>query len=410
MLTNYYLVYVDLVWHRINQKCNHVNKFKACKECIELRETTKNKTKKCSECKHKSNNCNTCYEIRNSSCNHTESQREITGFWTTVEMNKAIEKGYVIKQIYEVWNFENSSADLFKEYIRKFLKIKLESSEFSCSEQEYRDKARLLGIELGKLEYNAGLRFIAKLCLNSLWGKFGQNPKLTKKEYIDCASDFYTLVLNDKIENIRLSFLQNDNIIYVTYDEKNEFIKQNYNTSIYVACFTTAHARLRLYDMLDRIGNKVCYYDTDSIIYAEDDSNQYIFKDYIGDSLGEWTNELKDNYIDYFVCSQPKDYGYIKDNGEYTGKVKGFRITAETEDKMTFENRVKLINGSIHGININFDQFVISNSKITTKHLIKNWSFQFDKRRIVPKGNVQSTMRISDDEIDSVPFGFNKII
>ena len=87
-------------------------------------------------------------------------------------------------------------------------------------------------IELGELTYNEGLRFISKLCLNSLWGKFGQNPKLTKKEYIDCASDFYTLILNDKIENIRLSFLSNDNIIYVTYDENNEFIKQNYNTSI----------------------------------------------------------------------------------------------------------------------------------------------------------------------------------
>ena len=39
-----------------------------------------------------------------------------------------------------------------------------------------------LGIDLGKIEHNPGMRAIAKLCLNSLWGKFGQrnNMKQTK--------------------------------------------------------------------------------------------------------------------------------------------------------------------------------------------------------------------------------------
>ena len=383
--------------NRIDIKCAHdIKTREKCNNCIKLRENTKSKTKKCSECKYKSNNCKECYEIRNSKCNHLDSEREIIGFWTTVEMNKAIEKGYKITNIYEVWNFEQSSTELFKGYIRKFMKIKMESSEFKCSEEEYRDSARKLGIELGELKPNPGLRFIAKLCLNSLWGKFGQNPKMLKKEYINNESDFYKLILNDKIENIAISFLKNDNILYITYDEKNEFIKQNYNTSIYIACFTSAHARLRLYDMLDKIGEKVCYYDTDSIVYAEDDTNKHIFKN-IGDSLGEWTNELKDNHIEYWSCSCPKDYGYIKDNGKYTGKVKGFRITAETENKMNFENRINLINGSIHNIPINYFQFKIENKQIFTHNLTKDWSFQFNKRRIV---------KVCNDEIDTLPFGY----
>jgi len=48
-----------------------------------------------------------------------------------VEMDKALEKGYRIDKIYEVLHFEQSSTDLFKEYVRKFLKIKLETSELS---------------------------------------------------------------------------------------------------------------------------------------------------------------------------------------------------------------------------------------------------------------------------------------
>jgi hypothetical protein len=76
-------------------------------------------------------------------------------------------------------------------YIRKFLKIKLETSNFSYSEEEYRRKAKLLDIDFDKLEYNPGLRFISKICLNSLWGIFGQNQKVKHSKYIDNEEEFY---------------------------------------------------------------------------------------------------------------------------------------------------------------------------------------------------------------------------
>ena len=57
-------------------------------------------------------------------------------------------------------HFQESSTELWKKYIRKFLKIKLENSEFTCSEEEYKEKARKFGIELGELKRNPGMRFI----------------------------------------------------------------------------------------------------------------------------------------------------------------------------------------------------------------------------------------------------------
>ena len=78
-----------------------------------------------------------------------------------------------------------------------FLKIKLETSEFTCSEEEYRRKGRKFGIELGELKRNPGMRLISKICLNSLWGKFGQNPNVKHSEYIDNEKDFYRVILND---------------------------------------------------------------------------------------------------------------------------------------------------------------------------------------------------------------------
>ena len=283
--------------------------------------------------------------IRNTECFHTDDERMITGIWCTNEINKALEKGYKLLCVYEVQHFENTSTDLWKGYIRNFLKIKLETSPFDCSEEEYRTKAKSLGIELGKLEDNPGLRFIAKLCLNSLWGKFGQVPKHRQNKYIDKEVDFYKIVLDDKIESLSLSFL-NDQTVYVSYETKDDFVRQSYNTNIYIACFTTSWARLRLYDMIDKLGKNVCYMDTDSVVYAEDETNKHIYEKYLGDSLGEWSDELKGKHIELWACAQSKDYGYTLNDGTYVGKIKGFRVTAETEEKMSHEARVELIKGS----------------------------------------------------------------
>ena len=73
-------------------------------------------------------------------------------------------------------------------------------------------------------------------------------------------------------------------------------------------------------------------------------------------------------------------------------------MTAETEDKMSHQARVDLIKGSIVNVDINYTQFAINkNSQIFTKDLMKQWGFQFDKRRII---------KINDNEIDTIPYGF----
>jgi len=121
-----------------NIKCSQVCTTKACPQCKMARKITKQ-------------NCEQCYTDRNKDCTHSESERSSIGFWITAEMEKALEKGYKEDKIYEVWHFEHNSTELWKEYVRKFLKIKLESSKFTCSEDEYRQKARRFGIEMGDL-------------------------------------------------------------------------------------------------------------------------------------------------------------------------------------------------------------------------------------------------------------------
>ncbi|GFR33427.1 DNA_pol_B_2 domain-containing protein [Trichonephila clavata] len=150
--------------------------------------------KLCSEtikCKHpksavEKKKCKECYEIRNKECSHTDKERSFIGTWTTTEVKLTIQKGYEILNIYEVWNFNSKLTDLFRDYVKMFLKIKLEtddkwSNNFKTEEECRRYVMEKLDIELGKIEKNPGLRLIAKICLNSLWGKFGQRKKMQQK-------------------------------------------------------------------------------------------------------------------------------------------------------------------------------------------------------------------------------------
>ena len=107
-------------------------------------------------------------------------------------------------------------------------------------------------------------------------------------------------------------------------------------------------------------------------------------------------DELNGKYIEFWACAQSKDYGYIMNDGNYKGKVKGFRVTGETEEKMNHQARVDLIRKGLT-VDIKYNQFTIKNNQIFTKELIKQWGFQFDKRRIV---------RISDDDIHTLPYGY----
>lgn len=64
--------------------------------------------------------------------------------------------------------------------------------------EEYKQRE---GIQLdGKLiTKNPGLRAVAKICLNSFWGKFGQKNDAMKTEYISDPSKFFE-IMNDPLK------------------------------------------------------------------------------------------------------------------------------------------------------------------------------------------------------------------
>ena len=97
----------------------------------------------------------------------------------------AVEKGYRITKINEVWHFppEQRVTGLFAAYVNTWLKIKQEASGWPrwCDTEQKKhqyihDYYQREGIQLeyDRIEKNPGLKALAKLMLNSFWGKFGE--------------------------------------------------------------------------------------------------------------------------------------------------------------------------------------------------------------------------------------------
>ncbi|CAC5373323.1 unnamed protein product [Mytilus coruscus] len=294
-------------------------------------------------------------------CIHSNEERVIVGTWSTIEIDKAIEKGYKLQKIYELEHFEKTSTDIFKLYVDTFMKYKQEASGCKCdpkyckpdceNDKECKTKIQYIidnaayNLDIDKVKHNSGLRFIAKICLNNLWGHFGMRDNFTQKEYCFTLEHITKIVFNEKYKDISTMILD-ENIVLTEYKEKEEYSKPNPSVNVYIALFTTAHARLKLYELLDILQERVLYMDTDSCIYNDDGSEACKkVENMMGSKLGDLTDEIVSkhnaNHIKQFISAGPKDYSMKLDTEKLVSCCKGFRLNAEVEEKITLDKKNK---------------------------------------------------------------------
>jgi len=168
-----------------------------------------------------------------------------------------------------------------------------------------------------------------KIILNSLWGKFGQRDNMNQSKIVKTPKELYTLLLNKTIEFTDMNHCPtNIKCIEFRYREKDVTVKQPPTTNVYVASFTTCWARLKLYTLLEKLGEHVLYYDTDSVVYHEGkDEDMGIPLD---NKLGGLKDELGGGgkrWITEFVSTGPKSYSYTDNLGFICAKFKGIKKT-----------------------------------------------------------------------------------
>ena len=229
--------------------------------------------------------CRTCGEQGvQADCSHTDEERALTGTWVTLEIDKALALGYKMIEKYSAWHFEDTTqynpeqgtGGLWAEYIDLWLKLKQEASGYPswCTTQDQReqyvsDYKLHEGIQLdpARIEKNEGLRSLAKLMLNSHWGKFAQNQDKSKVSYVSDPSEYVAIMTDDTLEVTDLMYANKEHVA-IRWRAKGEFVEALPNTNVILAVYTTAQARLKLYTLMEQLQERILYFDTDSVLYV----------------------------------------------------------------------------------------------------------------------------------------------
>lgn len=361
--------------------------------------------------------CRTCALRSCTICDHDEEQRALIGTWVMDEVIKAVELGYTILKIYEIWDYNTLCYDsdkrtggLFTDMMDRFLKIKQQASGWpkNCNSIEEKEvyiekfsKYEGIKLEFSDIVENPGLRALAKLILNSFWGKLGQRENQPKTKIVNKPDEFFAMLCDPNIE-INTVLPINDETLIVNYEFKEESYDQLPTVNVCLAAYTTAQARLKLYSYLEQLGDRVLYYDTDSVIFI---SRKGEPEPETGECVGELTDELEcygpGSFITEFVCAGPKSYAYrvyspSQDKYFDICKVKGISLNYETSKIINFEKIRDMVMNEEAPVNI-----VCKNIERTNMHDVitkeTHKFFQINSRKRVFEG------------LESVPFGYKRI-
>lgn len=88
--------------------------------------------------------------------------------------------------------------------------------------------------------------------LCSFWGKFGQRSNLTQTKYITEPVEYFDMMTSDSqiVKNIR--FVSNE-MVHMDWIYLEDFVEVSGRTNVVVAAYTTAQARLKLYEYLKNL-------------------------------------------------------------------------------------------------------------------------------------------------------------
>ena len=179
---------------------------------------------------------------------------------------------------------------------------------------------------------SSAMYLIAKLLMNSLYGRFGLNPSL-KKYFITKISDRSTLINKESPANLEENIdLGEFSMCTFTHSNNNK----NNNSNVAIASFVTAYARVAMSKFMNREDINLLYTDTDSIIVS----------DYLDDELVHPTKlgymKLESEFS-IFLSIGPKTYfGLSSNDGSTTCKLKG------SKNKISFLEYLFLLQEDSH--------------------------------------------------------------
>ena len=206
----------------------------------------------------------------------------LTGTWATCELRQAVKHGATIVSATRAAYFRMGQP--FDSYVKKLY--------------AFRNKKAA--------DWSALMDLIAKLLLNSLYGKFGS------------AKERELLHVRPRMEDVVEKHMTPiDSPIGVPVFSERVDVEADYMLP-HIAAWITAQSRVRLHEGLASLPPESVYYcDTDSIVTSAE-----LPPSLCGSALGQYKTEMEDIVEAHFVA--PKVYSLIGADGKEKAKAKGF--------------------------------------------------------------------------------------
>ena len=192
-----------------------------------------------------------------------------TGWIFSTEMFNAMKYGYTF-EILEGYEFER--GNVFKEYVQKMYNLRLE------------------------FEKGHAMNLIAKLLMNSIYGKLGMKMDVTRVDIFDISDELKIQEFKEKLEVFKESILDyikldqhivivRDSIVDLRYNE-GEDMYFGLDVNIALASAITAGARVHMSIFKNNPDFKLYYSDTDSGVFG-----RALPTEYVGTRLGQFKLE-----------------------------------------------------------------------------------------------------------------------
>ena len=118
---------------------------------------------------------------------------------------------------------------------------------------------------------NAAKRGLAKLCLNSLWGKLAERQNRTQTKLISDPHELYRFLATPGVEVVNLLFAS-DSVVWASWRYiAEEQVPSLRHTNEVIVAYVAFGGRMHLYAHVNILGERALYCDTDSVIFVQID-------------------------------------------------------------------------------------------------------------------------------------------
>jgi DNA polymerase elongation subunit (family B) len=253
--------------------------------------------------------------------------------------------------------------------------------EFKRGDNTFRDLITILNqmkIE-GQVQGKPTIRNLAKLLMNSMYGRFGLKPNLGATNIInpeDIGQWKAAWFIDNQIElgnKLLIDLRPNLEYIYKTHGEEtyqNSILRYSNNNNVAIAGAVTAYSRILINQFKLKaleLGAELFYSDTDSIVI-----NRKLPVELISSTeLGLMKLE---HIIEEGIFVMPKVY-YLKTKDEEVFKCKGY------SGRLTREQYLELMNGNVLNLTVNrWERSLVQGSVRITREVPYELKFSFNKR------------------------------